>query len=191
MAVAEIIPEQAPAGEDPQRLVDRLRAGDADALEVLMARFGPPLLRLAGGFLHGSPDVADAVQETFIAAWRRIAGYRDGTDFEAWLSAICLNACRMRLRTHAREAKALRSLPRPPAQAPPSSHAEEAHYERLMAALGELPEREREAFVLMAVEGQGAERAGRIMGCSAASARGYLSRARKRLVERLEDLLEP
>lgn len=153
-----------------------------------MEAHGARLSRMARGLLGDPSEAADAVQETFLAAWR---GARDGGDPGAWLATVCLNACRMRLRRRGRERRALEAVARSrPVAAPPPSHAEaEEARAAFRAALTGLPEREREAFVLIAVEGLGAASAGAVMGCSADAARSHLSRARKALGERLRDLL--
>ena len=96
--------------EDTQAFVGRIRRGDQAGLEGLMDRYEARLLRLAAASLGNRADAAEAVQDAFVSAWLGIGGYRDGSDLEAWLVTICLNACRMRLRRRTTEREGLRSL---------------------------------------------------------------------------------
>ena len=84
----------------------------------------------------------------------------------------------MRLRSRKRERKALEAVAREPSAEAPSGGIEEAEFRK---ALETLSEAEREAFLLIVIQEMTSERAGRILGCSAASARSYLSRARQEL----------
>ena len=180
---------RAPEGvtPDPESWVPRIRAGDPAGLEGLVARFEAPFLRLAAGMLADPGDAADAVQETFVSAWRRIAGYRDGSDLEAWLVTLCLNHCRGILRSRSRQRRVLKALPPPPdAAGSPPGPLENAETRRLLReGIAGLPEREREAFLLIAVEGHPSPQAAGMMGCTPEAARQALSRARRTLADRL------
>ncbi len=46
--------------------------GDREAFEVIVYRYGPQLYRYARRMLSTESDVADVVQETFVAAWRHL-----------------------------------------------------------------------------------------------------------------------
>lgn len=176
---------------DSQALVDRIRAGDPAGMAMLAEAFGPRLRRLAAGMLGEPAEAEDAAQDALLAAWRGIAGFRDGTDLGAWLATLCLNACRLRLRGRARERRALEEVARRGQEAapPPDPEATERR-DALFKALGGLPEREREAFLLMVVEGWTSAQAGEALGCSAEATRVYLGRAREALAERLQRYLE-
>lgn len=58
-------------GDEELALVARVRAGDADALGVLYARYRPALMVLAEGYVGDPADAADIVQDVFAKVWRR------------------------------------------------------------------------------------------------------------------------
>lgn len=91
-------------------LVERARAGDADAFDQLVRERLDAVYRLALGILGEAADARDATQETFVAAWRKLPTLRDVDRFDAWLDQITLNACRMALRKR-RGVRELRLIP--------------------------------------------------------------------------------
>jgi RNA polymerase sigma-70 factor (ECF subfamily) len=99
-------PEAAPlrrteaAGDDV--LLDRLRQGDADAFEALVRREMPRLLATARRLLRSEEDAKDAVQETFVSAFRSIGTFEGAARLSTWLHRIAVNACLMKLRSRRR-----------------------------------------------------------------------------------------
>jgi RNA polymerase sigma-70 factor (ECF subfamily) len=79
-------------------LVERARAGDADAFDELMRGRLDSVYRLALAIVGEPADARDATQDAFIAAWRKLPTLRDAERFDAWLHRITVNACRMALR---------------------------------------------------------------------------------------------
>jgi len=74
-------------------LIERIAAGDAEALGALYDRYG----RVAFGVLFrmiGSPEAAEEVtQDAFHAVWRQARTYRaDRGSVRTWFLAICRNA---------------------------------------------------------------------------------------------------
>jgi RNA polymerase sigma-70 factor (ECF subfamily) len=70
---------------------------------------------------------------------------------------------------------------------PPQAHANREGYANLVAALRELPARQREAFSLRVLEELDVAATARIMRCSEGSVKTHLSRARATLQRKLED----
>ena len=79
-------------------LVERARAGDADAFERLIEARLERAYRTAFAILRTDWDARDACQEAFIAAWRELPRLRDVDRFDAWLDRIVVNQCRSLLR---------------------------------------------------------------------------------------------
>lgn len=91
-------------------LVERARAGDADAFDQLVRERLDAVYRLALGILGEAADARDATQEAFVSAWRKLPSLRDVERFDAWLDRITVNACRMALRKR-RGVRELRLIP--------------------------------------------------------------------------------
>jgi len=79
-----------------QAVADR----DLDAFQLLYERHAGWLsIRLARRCNDGDL-VADAVQDTFVAVWRKPQGFRSEGDIAAWLWGIAIRRLVSRLRTH-------------------------------------------------------------------------------------------
>jgi RNA polymerase sigma-70 factor (ECF subfamily) len=93
-----------PDGESTQGLIDRLRIGDRQALDVLLARLGPRLKRWAAGRLplhaREGADTEDLVQDTLVHALPRLPTFEStGTGaLHAYLRQAVLNRIRDRWR---------------------------------------------------------------------------------------------
>ena len=69
-------------------LVERAQEGDSDAFGILVERHHRAALRAAVAALGAADDADDAVQEAWIAARDRLAGFRGEAAFRTWLLAI-------------------------------------------------------------------------------------------------------
>lgn len=78
-----------------KRLVRRAQRGDPGAFETLARSCATSLYRVAASCLGGrEADVADAIQDALIAAWRGIGTLKEPGYFKTWLIRICINSCR-------------------------------------------------------------------------------------------------
>lgn len=76
-----------------QDLVIRARAGDRDAFSELAARSIGRLTAVARMILRDEYAAQDAVQDTFIEAWRSLPGLREPDKFDAWTRRLLVRAC--------------------------------------------------------------------------------------------------
>lgn len=65
----------------------------------LMHQYGTPLLRLCTLYLKDSALAEDALQDTFLKAYRRMDTFRGDCTEQTWLTGIAINTCRDYLRT--------------------------------------------------------------------------------------------
>jgi RNA polymerase sigma-70 factor, ECF subfamily len=80
-------------------LLDRLRAGDRVACEVLVRRHAGWMLNLAQRYLKDGALAEDCVQEAFLQAFRSIGAFEGRCALKSWLYRIVVNAALMRLRS--------------------------------------------------------------------------------------------
>ncbi|HEX8159317.1 MAG TPA: RNA polymerase sigma factor [Solirubrobacteraceae bacterium] len=134
-------------------------------------------------------DARDAVQETFLNAWRALSRYTGKGTFKSWLLSICRNVCIDRMRRAPRATVHLDAL----SDSAPSDEAGTADGRRdqldriaLSWALGELARDEREAWLLIDVLGYKSGEAARIAGVRAATTmRSRVVRARAQIAAAL------
>ncbi len=79
-------------------LVDRLKAGDADAYETLVRDHIGRMLAVARRYLRSDEDAQDVVQEAFLAVFRGIDGFAGHARLSTWMHRIVVNAALMRIR---------------------------------------------------------------------------------------------
>ncbi|HEY0172579.1 MAG TPA: sigma-70 family RNA polymerase sigma factor [Pyrinomonadaceae bacterium] len=81
-----------------EQLVERALAGDGDAFGEVVRRWERKIFALAYGILGSPEDARDASQETFIAAYRNLQGFRGEAKVSSWLHRIAVNQCISRQR---------------------------------------------------------------------------------------------
>ena len=92
-------------------LVDRAIGGDVDAFDALVRATAGRSLEIACRILRDSDLAEDAVQASYITAWRQLSRLRDPDRFEPWLHRILAHACFAEARRRARWAAEARVLP--------------------------------------------------------------------------------
>lgn len=91
------------ATADERELARGLSAGDPQVFEQIVLVYGGRLLAVTRRILRNEEDARDAVQETFISAFRARAQFNARSRVSTWLHRIAVNAALMRLRTRRRK----------------------------------------------------------------------------------------
>ena len=81
-----------------EQIVERALSGDAEAFGELVHRWERRIFALSFGMLGREEDARDATQETFIAAFRNLRGFRGEAKVSSWLHRIAVNQCISRQR---------------------------------------------------------------------------------------------
>src|ERR1700752_4180716 len=79
-------------------IVERALTGDAEAFGVIVRRRERRIFALTYGMLGLEEDASDATQETFLAAFRNLRGFRGEAKVSSWLHRIAVNQCITRQR---------------------------------------------------------------------------------------------
>jgi RNA polymerase sigma-70 factor (ECF subfamily) len=166
-----------------EELIARAQRGDAVAFRGLVERWHVTIHRWALAHL-GDPDEADDVtQQVLVRLHLRLHRFRGAARFSTWLYQVTRNAARDAHRRRSRRARTMDRLERladPPAAADPLADVERREViDAARAALARLPERQREVFDLVDLQGYAAHEAAGLLGVSAATARTHLFRARR------------
>lgn len=74
-------------------LIQRAKRGDKEAFTSIVLRLGDRLYAVAFRILRDTGHAEDAVQQTFLTAWRDLRRLRDDDRLEAWLYRLLVNAC--------------------------------------------------------------------------------------------------
>jgi RNA polymerase sigma factor (sigma-70 family) len=150
-----------------------------DAFGALYAAHYDDLLRYALRRVEQPADAADVVAETWAVAWRRRHDLPPAHELRLWLFGtarrVLANHRRGRLRQSQLADKLKQAL-----DLRTASENVQGPDDRVRQALSRLPERDREVLFLSAWEDLPPEDIARVLGCTAASARVRLHRARSR-----------
>lgn len=79
-------------------IVERALTGDAEAFGEIVQRWERRIFALTYGILGREEDARDATQETFLAAFRNLRGFRGEAKVSSWLHRIAVNQCITRQR---------------------------------------------------------------------------------------------
>jgi RNA polymerase sigma-70 factor (ECF subfamily) len=181
-----------------QELIERCRQGDIDAFGQVYARYERTVYRFAYHML-GHPDDADDIkQDTFVKVYRSLPNFRGQCGLLTWLLKVAANLCRDRLKSQSRRGEVrlvtemeldLRDHGEMGADPALLLERKDLHatvYRVLLA----LPESQRELIVLRDVEGLSYQQIADVLGCSTASIKLRLFRARKGFKDRMESILK-
>ncbi|HEX3085707.1 MAG TPA: sigma-70 family RNA polymerase sigma factor [Pyrinomonadaceae bacterium] len=81
-----------------EQMVERALSGDPEAFGEIVRRWERRIFALAYGMLGREEDARDATQETFLAAFRNLRGFRGDAKVSSWLHRIAINQCITRQR---------------------------------------------------------------------------------------------
>lgn len=169
-----------------QWLVGKASSGDPQALEVLIRRHRDRIYRIALRMLGSREDAEDVTQEVVIQVWTAIAGFSGVSAFTTWLYRIVVNRCI----SHQRRQRPTRPLSEgddPSTPGPENAVLARRRVEATADALARLPGPLRSSLVLHEMEGLSYQEVASILRLSEATVRGRIYRARRQLVEDLQD----
>lgn len=138
--------------------------------------------------LNDRAEAEDVTQETFLRAWKALPDWEPKAKFSTWACTVALNLCRDRLRK--KKPVLMDELPErlDTALRPDEALASSQAKANIDAKIAALPERQREAISLCALEGMGNIEAAKAMDVSVRALESLLARARRSL---RETLLQP
>jgi len=189
--------------QDPDLdLVRALQAGEETALNELIARHQAPLFRFIFRFTAHEEDARELTQETFVRVYFKINTFQAQAKFSTWLYRIATNLCRDRLRSRQHrenrttdsfqaDRKETESSPQMdlPDTTPTAFEAivSKERMAELATAISQLPPKLREALVLSALENMSHAECGEILRTTAKSIELRVYRARKLLMEKIDE----
>jgi RNA polymerase sigma-70 factor, ECF subfamily len=202
-----------PAKDDADKeLLVRLRAGDQQAFDELVARYHVTLVRVARMYVSSDAVAEEVAQEAWLGLLDGLDRFQQRSSLKTWLFTILTNRAMTRGQRESRSVP-FSALAQPQDDAAPTVDPErfgpdggwrtpprpfdlpEARVaalelrEQLRGALGLLPERQQIVLTLHDVQGMSTVQVGEVLGLSAGNARVLLHRARAKLQGTLAEYL--
>ena len=178
---------------DAPLFLERLRAGDAQAFEELVASHQHRVFGVALRMLGSAAEAEEIAQEAFLRAHRSLREFRGDARLSTWLYAIVSRLCLNRLaagdRKAARHGEEMLLRVADP-RGGPDAGAERGELEAaLHRAIAELSEERRVVVILRDLEGLSYEDIAVALGIELGTVRSRLHRARLDLKDKLERFL--
>jgi len=162
--------------DEELRVIRRIVDGEIEAFEHLVLHYQDRLLRMIATLLHDERRLAEDVAQTvFVEAFRRLKDFDPARSrFSTWLYMIA--RCRAINVLKKKRPTLLADLPQREVPASDPEHRED--FEALDLALHRLPERQKRAFTLVALEELSYAEAARIESTTIGTIKSRVSRAR-------------
>jgi len=195
--------------EAERSLIQRLRNGDAGALEILMGQYASRLYRLSYGITRNEADAEEVVQDAFLALFSKIDTFEERSGLGTWLYRVTTNAALMKRRgKRAEHEVSLESmLPQFLAdghragdqsllmadwsQNPEAALRSQETRAIVNRAIDALPEQYRAVLVLRDIEGLSNEEVAEALGESVSAIKSRVHRGRMAFREELTRLFGP
>lgn len=195
-ALSAAAPEPAVSASDDE-LAAAARRGDRAAFNRLVGRYQGLAYNVAYRVLHDSDAAADATQEAFLSAFRRLDQYHGGS-FKAWLARIVTNQCYDLIRHEKRRpAASLEALLIEPEDPPPALQRQAPERpddlflqkelaDWLQAVIDQLPPDQRATLILADIHGFSYEEIAQATDVELGTVKSRLNRARRRVRDLLQ-----
>ena len=187
--------------EAERDLVGRMRARDGSAVADLASLYGPRIQQLAFRYLKNWEDAEEVSQDVLLKVYRKIEAFRGDAALSSWIYRITFNTAMSRLRSLRPVRAAELPAPELSADQPDFIPSEPADWsgladdqvmraqmrQRLVAALGHLPEVYRVPVLLRDIHGLSTEEASAILHVKPQTLKSRLHRGRLILRKHLGD----
>ncbi len=173
-----------------QFLVDRVRAGDKHAFDLLVLKYQQRIVNLIMRYVKDHAEALDVAQEAFLKAYRAIPTFRGDSAFYTWMYRIAINtaknhlvAARRRPLDHASDISEPEEFDWHVRMQDHDTPERQAIGEELRQtvekAIADLADDLRTAIVLREIDGLSYEEIAQVMECPVGTVRSRIFRARE------------
>jgi len=187
---------------DPELVAEILR-GDEDAFEEIVKRYQRFVFNAIYHYLGYNSEAEDVAQEIFLKLYRSLERYDQSRPLQAWIYRIAVNHCLDEMRkarhrfirlfadmTEEEEDRVKYLFEKSTKGSPLLESEEEESFKLLHRLLDKLSAKDKMTFVLREVEGRSYDDIATTLGTSPTAVRIRLSRVKRKLLKRLEGVLE-
>lgn len=190
------------AREADAELVDRAKAGDKKAFELLVGKYQRKVARLLSRLIRDPAEIEDVSQEAFIKAYRALGNFRGESAFYTWLYRIAVNTAKNHLAAQGRRPATVSEFSGgedgesfsaadvvEDVATPEAALLSRQVAETVNSAVEALPAELKTAITLREIEGLTYEEIAEAMNCPIGTVRSRIFRAREAIALKLRPLL--
>ncbi|BBM83017.1 RNA polymerase sigma factor [Candidatus Uabimicrobium amorphum] len=172
-------------------LIELAVLGDEDAFAKLVEKHHRFVLGVAYQFLKNPQDAEDVAQDTFVKLYNFLPRYKKQGKFQKFLYRLVINECiSFSRKKNVRKSTSLEADVASTEKFPDEICEGKELQEILSSAAQQLPEKQKQAFLLKTYGDYSYEEMGEILGCSETSVGALIFRARKALSSKLRSILK-
>lgn len=188
-------PRPSSVTDQERHWLERCRVGDQSAFQHLLRPHLTGLLSLARRYCRDPHWAEDLVQETLVRAFKGLPAFRGDSALRTWLYRILVRlACEPARWQRAMPTESISDMDVPDSYdgnlAEQDAIARELQ-DRLDEAMERLTNRQRTALHLRAVEGMDYAGISAVLACSSTAARMHVLEARRKILARVKEHLDP
>ena len=177
-------------------LIERFKAGDDRAFELLVEAYASKAYQIAYGLLGNKQDAEEVVQDAFLKAYKKLVDFRGDSSFSTWFYRILTNLSRNKYHWNRRrgagvnmsmsnrdpdsDVKSEMEIPDKKLNPSVLMQRKETGSE-LTRSVGELPENLREVLILRHANDMSYAEIASMLGCELGTVKSRLARAREAL----------
>lgn len=177
-------------------LIKGIQAGNEEAFRVLFDTFRQRVFNTCNSIIHNATDSDDLVQEVFVEIYRSSAKFRGDSRLSTWIYRIAFNKSLNHMRQLNRRKwyqsienlaglNLKQTIHTPGMKQPDAELEEKQKSERLHAAIDDLPENQRTAFLLNKYEDLSYMEIAEVMNTSHSAVESLIHRAKTNLQKKL------
>ena len=185
--------------EDDVQLIQRVLSGNDAAFDILVERYQKSVHALVWRKIGDFHHAEEITQDTFLQAYKKLATLKNPHQFAGWLYVIANRLCIDWMRKQKPAMQSLENTPMEEIEEASYRHyiseqqrirSAERRHEIVKKLLEKLPESERTVVTLYYLGEMTIKEIGKFLGVSAKTISSRLHRARKRLQEKEESLIQ-
>jgi len=184
-----------------QLLVDRVRAGDKRAFDLLVLKYQHRIVKLIMRYVKDQSEALDVAQEAFIKAYRAMPRFRGDSAFYTWMYRIAINTAKNHLVAARRRPLEYASEIGEPEEfdwhmnlqnhdSPEGQAMGDELRSTIEAAMADLTDDLRTAIILREMDGLSYDEIAEVMECPVGTVRSRIFRAREAIDKKIRPLLD-
>lgn len=184
-----------------QLLVERVRAGDKSAYDLLVLKYQHKIVKLIMRYVRDPSEALDVSQEAFLKAYRALPKFRGDSAFYTWLYRIAINTAKNHMVAARRRPLEYASDIHDPenfewhaslqdTDSPEGQALSDELRRTVENAIGSLPDDLRTAIMLRELDGLSYTEISQAMDCPVGTVRSRIFRAREAIDKKISPLLD-